>query len=183
MLVLLFAALVLMDWDLLRGPVARLASAKSGRTVSIAGHLRVQLWSRTPTLTVEGLQVANPPWELQRPLLQLERLQVQIELGPLIGGHLVLKRVEVIAPDLYLHQERSGRANWTNADTAPTSATQAASKPFKLPTLHELIIESGRVVMIDDARRLKISGTDDKWAKIRQSIVRHSGIPDEQSKA
>ena len=59
-------------------------------------------------MTIEGLQVANPPWEVPRPLLQLQRLQVQLELRPLLGGHLVLRRVEIDHPDLYLHQENSG---------------------------------------------------------------------------
>lgn len=158
-LVLLFAALASMDWDLFKGPIARLASAKSGRTVSIAGHLHVQLWSRTPTVTIEGLQVANPPWDVPRPLLQLQRLQVQLELRPLLGGHLVLRRVEIDHPDLYLHQENSGRANWTDANTAPTSATQSAPKPFNLPAMHELIIESGTLVLLDDPRRLQVRGT------------------------
>ena len=155
----LVAILALMDWDLFKGPLARIASARTGRTISVSGHLHVQLWSRTPTLTIEGLQVANPPWEVARPLLQLQRLQVQVEWRPLFGGHLVLRRVEVDQPQLYLHQEASGRANWTNENTAPTSATKAAPKPFHLPAMHELIIESGKVVVLDDPRRLQIKGT------------------------
>ena len=157
--VVLLAVLTFMDWDMFKGPIARLASAKSGRTVSITGHLHVKLWSRTPTLTVEGLQVANPPWEVPRPLLQLQRLQVQVELGALLGGHLVLKRVEIDQPDLYLHQETSGRANWTDTNTAPTSATKAAPKPFKLPAMHELIVNDGKMELNDDPRRLQVKGT------------------------
>ncbi|HEV2703853.1 MAG TPA: AsmA family protein [Steroidobacteraceae bacterium] len=156
---LLILALALMDWDWLRGPIARALSARSGRTVTISGHLRAHLWSRTPTLTVQGLRVANPPWEPSRPLLQLQQLQVQIDLGALLRGHLVLPRVAIDQPDLYLHQEISGRANWTDANTAPTSATATAAKPFKLPAIHELIINSGKVVLLDDPHRLNIHGT------------------------
>ncbi len=159
LVLVVLAVLTFMDWDMFKGPVARLASAKSGRTVSITGHLHVKLWSRTPTLTIEGLQVANPPWEVPRPLLQLQRLQVQVELGKLLGGHLVLKRVEIDQPDLYLHQESSGRANWTDTNTAPTSATKTAPKPFHLPALHELIISDGKLELNDDPRRLKVKGT------------------------
>jgi AsmA family protein len=157
--VVLIGALALMDWDLLRGPVARVASAKSGRHVSIEGHLQVHLWSSAPTLTIEGLRVDNPPWEVPRPLLQLQRLQVQVELRPLFGGHLILRRVELDQPDLYLHQEASGRANWTNENTAPTSATAPAAKPFNLPTIHELSIDSGNVTLVDDLQKLRIKGT------------------------
>jgi AsmA family protein len=159
LLAILLAALALMDWDLFKRPIARAATGLVGRPVSISGHLHVHLWSSTPTLIIEGLRVDNPPWESSRPLLQLQRLQVQIELRSLFRGHLSLRRIEVDQPTLYLHQEISGRANWTNANTAPTSATAAASKPFNLPAIRELIINSGTLVLIDDPRRLQINGT------------------------
>ncbi|HEY6458279.1 MAG TPA: AsmA family protein [Steroidobacteraceae bacterium] len=156
---ILVALVLLMDWDLFKGPIARVVSTRTGRHVAITGHLHAHLWSTTPTLSVEGVQVANPPWEVTRPLLQLKRLQVQIELRPLLTGHLVLRRVEVDQPDLYLHQESSGRANWTNDNTAPMSATKRAAKPFNLPAIHELVIQSGALVLLDDARKLRIRGT------------------------
>jgi uncharacterized protein involved in outer membrane biogenesis len=155
----LILALAFMDWDLLRGPLARTASAHSGRTVTIDGHLRVHLFSRTPNASIEGLRVANPPWEAQRPLLQLQKLEVQVDLRALLRGHLVLRRVAIEQPDLYLHQEASGRANWTDTNTAPTSATAAASKPFKLPAIRELVVDGGKVVLVDDPRKLHIEGT------------------------
>ena len=175
LLVILVAILALLDWDVLRGPIARVASAKSGRTVTIPGHLRVHLWSSTPTLTIEDLRVANPSWELPRPLLQLQRLQVQIELSQLLRGHLVLKKVEIDQPDLYLHQEKSGRANWTNDNVAPTNPNAPPPKPFSLPAIHELIIQSGKLELADDLRRLQVSGTieADERATTNQSDAFH----------
>ena len=175
LLVILVAVLALLDWDMLRGPIARVASTKSGRTVTIPGHLRVHLWSSTPTLTIEDLRVANPSWELPRPLLQLQRLQVQIELSQLFRGHLVLKKVEIDQPDLYLHQEKSGRANWTNDNVAPTNPNAPPPKPFSLPAIHELIIQSGKIELADDLRRLQVSGTiqADERATTNQSDAFH----------
>ena len=103
--------------------------------------------------------MANPSWEPSRPLLDLQLLQVQVDLGALLRGHLVLPRVEIDQPDLYLHQETSGRANWTDTNTAPTSANAPASKPFNLPAIHELIINSGKVALLDDPHRLNVMGT------------------------
>ena len=175
LLVILVAVLALLDWDMLRGPIARLASTKSGRTVTIPGHLRVHLWSSTPTLSIEDLRVANPSWELPRPLLQLQRLQVQVELSQLLRGHLVLKRVEIDQPDLYLHQEKSGRANWTNDNVAPTNPNAPPPKPFSLPAIHELIIQSGKIELADDLRHLQVSGTiqADERASTNQADAFH----------
>jgi hypothetical protein len=150
--------LTFMDWNLLKGPIERTASARFGRAVTIAGPLQVRGWSRAPTVTINGLTVGNPPWESNRPMLKIERVQIQLELLPsLLHAALVLGRVELDHPDIYLHQERSGRANWTFENNAPTK--QRASPPPKLPALRDLVIDSGTLMLIDELRRLKVKGT------------------------
>ena len=161
LIIVLFLVLALLDWDMFRGPIARMASTKSGRIVTIPGHLRVQLWSSTPSVAIEDLRVANPSWESQQHpyLLQLQRVEVRLELSQLLRGNLVLRKIEVDQPDLYLHQEKSGRANWTDANVAPTNPNAPPPKPFKLPAIHELLIQSGKIELTDDLRKLKVSGT------------------------
>lgn len=158
---LLVTALVLVltfaDWNVFKGPITRAASARFGRAVTIAGPLQVQIWSRTPTVTLTGLTIGNPPWESNRPLAKIERVQIQLELRSLFTGHLVLRRVELIHPQIYLHQEKSGRANWTFENNAPTKAR--ARRPPRLPVLRDLVIESGTLELLDELRRLKVNGT------------------------
>ena len=48
------------DWNWFRGPVARIASARMHRQVTITGDLRVHLWSWQPSATVDGVHIANP---------------------------------------------------------------------------------------------------------------------------
>jgi len=150
-------ALTFMDWNLLKGPIERSASIRLGRAVSIAGPLQVRIWTRSPTVTLSGLTVGNPPWDAGPPLLQVERLQVELELAPLLAGHLVFRRVALTRPQIYLHQELSGRANWTFANQAPSSARN--SRPPRLPVMRDLLIERGRLVLIDEIRKLKVIGT------------------------
>jgi AsmA family protein len=157
LLMLLILGLSFTDWDRLKGPIERSASARFGRSVTISGPLRVRLWSHTPTVTVTGLTVGGPSWEPDRPVAQIERVQIQLELPSLLRGHVVLRRVELTRPRIYLHQEKSGRANWTFENNAPSKAH--ASTPAKLPAMRELIIESGGLLLIDDLRRLKVEGS------------------------
>ncbi|HEV7612488.1 MAG TPA: AsmA family protein, partial [Steroidobacteraceae bacterium] len=42
------AALALFDWNSLKHPIERIASAKLGRTVHIDGNLQAHIWSWTP---------------------------------------------------------------------------------------------------------------------------------------
>jgi AsmA family protein len=150
-------ALAFMDWNLLKHPIEQVASAHSGRTVTIDGDLKVHIWSWTPTVTVNRLTVGNPAWEANRPMAKIERLQIQLKLLPLLKGDVILPRVELLRPDVYLHQDKQGRANWTFENQAPSNAP--ASKPAKLPVVRDLLIESGKLTLADDIRKLKLNGT------------------------
>ncbi len=48
------------DWNALRGPISRMASAATGREIVIAGDLDVNPWSWTPQIRVSGLSIGNP---------------------------------------------------------------------------------------------------------------------------
>src|SRR6185312_13768880 len=108
LVVILVLALAFMDWNLFKHPIERVASAKSGRTVTIGGDLKVHIWSWTPTVTVNRLILGNPPWEANRPMASIERLEIQLKLLPLLKGDVILPRVALLKPDLYLHQDKSG---------------------------------------------------------------------------
>lgn len=150
-------ALALLDWNAMKGPIERMASARSGRTVEIAGDLEVHPWSWTPSFSVSGLTVGNPPWEPAKPMARIERLQVQIKLLPLLKGEVILPRVEIIRPNVYLHRDASGRANWTFANTKPTNAP--AGRPPKLPVVRDFLIEGGVLAVRDEMMKLSVEGT------------------------
>lgn len=149
-------ALAFLDWNLFKHPIERLASAKLGRTVQIAGDLQVRIWSWTPTVTVNGLTLGNPPWEVGRPMAKIDRLEIRLKLLPLLKGDVILPRVALFKPDVYLHQDKAGRANWTFENKAPTNA--AASGPSKLPVIRDLLIQDGKLTLADDIRHLKVDG-------------------------
>ncbi len=157
LVVLVVVALSVLDWNLIKHPIERMASAKSGRSVTISGPLDVRIWSWTPRVSLSGLAVGNPPWEQARPMLTIERLQVQVKLLPLLKGDVILPRVEVIHPVLYLHRETSGRANWTFGNTKPTNAPAAAAP--KLPVVRDFLIQNGTLTLADDILKLKLDGT------------------------
>ncbi len=156
-LLVLILIVTFVDWNRFRTPLARLASAHLGREVTIAGPLQGHLWSRTPSLSIGGLEIGNPPWESAPRLAKVEHLEIQLELSSLFHGHLVLRRVALIRPELYLHREKSGRANWTFESTAPND--DRASPPAKLPAIQNALIESGKLILVDAISRLDANGT------------------------
>ncbi len=110
--VLLLAALLLVfRWDWLIPLAEARASVALGRPVTIQ-HLHVGL-GRALTLRVEGLRVANPAgFDPDPPLALVPRLEAEVALRPLLGGHFVLPRVALDQPVLALRQNADGRANF-----------------------------------------------------------------------
>jgi uncharacterized protein involved in outer membrane biogenesis len=155
--VLLLLILATIDWNRLKGPIERMASTRSGRVVKIEGALDVHIWSLTPKASIQGLVVGNPPWEAQRPMVRIDELKVQMKLLPLFIGDVILPRVELVRPEVYLHRDSKGRANWTFENTRPSNAP--ADKPPKLPVVRNFFIEDGRLTVRDEIIKLKVDGT------------------------
>jgi hypothetical protein len=154
---ILLVTLALIDWSALKGPIERMASARSGRAVKIDGALDVHIWTWAPRATLEGLTIGNPPWEPSRPMIHVDRLNVQMKLLPLLKGDVILPRVELVRPNVYLHRDASGRANWTFASTRPSNAP--AGEPPKLPVVRDFLIQDGQLTLRDDIRKLEVEGT------------------------
>jgi AsmA family protein len=157
LLVSLPLMLVLVDWNWLKHPIERIASSRAGRSVKIAGNLDVHLWSWTPTITLGALTLGNPPWEVGPPLATIERVEIRIKLLPLLKGDLILPRVALYAPDVYLHRDKGGRVNWSYENRSPTNAP--SSRPSRLPAVQDLLIQDGQLTLLDDVRHLKVRGT------------------------
>lgn len=158
LLVVVLLLLAFADWNRLKGPVERMASAASGRVVKIEGDLDVHSWSFTPHVRVGGLVVGNPPWEpAKQPMAQIEQIDVRVKLLPLLIGDVILPRVELIEPNVYLHRDVQGRANWTFESTKPSNAP--AGEPAKLPVVRDFLIQDGKLTVRDEILKLKVDGS------------------------
>src|SRR5690242_18387244 len=154
---LLIAAIALFiyffQWNWLRGPIDRYATAKLNRPVAIHGDLSGHVWTWTPSLTARDVTVAQPPWAGSGPMATLPKLTVAIDLKALIHGKgLVLTLVEAEQPKVALQREASGRNNWT---FGPPTATP---QPLRLPAIRHFTIDDGRLTLNDARRHLRFTG-------------------------
>jgi uncharacterized protein involved in outer membrane biogenesis len=144
--------LLLFDWDWLRGPISRYASARTGREVRIEGHLRIHPWSWTPRAEVQGLRIGNPKWVGSGDMAYVREVDVRARLLPLFIGRLDLPLLRLDQPTVDLIRDKDDRANWRF--DAPSS-----SKPAQLPPIQRFVIRDGHVSMKDARRDLVLSGT------------------------
>ncbi|MDB5476806.1 MAG: AsmA family rane protein [Phenylobacterium sp.] len=141
------------DWNWFRAPMARFASARLHREVTISGNLDVHPWSWTPTATVDGVHVANPTWAGRGPMADIGRIAVRIRLAPLFTGNLDLRRLEFDDPQVTLWRDKAGRATWDFSDG------KQAGAPLRLPPIRNFIINAGDLKVQDDIRKLVFTGS------------------------
>ncbi len=133
---LLALVLVFFPWDLLRGPLNRYVSERTGRHFEITRHLEVKL-GRTTRILADGIEFANPEWARDPHLVKAEGAEIHIELFPLLQRRIVLPRIELREPRLGLQLEPDGRRSWAlGRDTGD---------PQNFPDIGALVVDRGSV--------------------------------------
>lgn len=141
------------DWNWFRGPVARIASARMHREVTINGDLKVDLFSWQPSATVGGIRIANAPWAGRQDMADIGRLSVRIRLLPLLIGRVDLRLLRFDQANVALLRDANGRANWD------FSGGRKAAEPLRLPPIRDFVINDGRLTYRDVQRKLSFDGT------------------------
>lgn len=149
----LLLVLFTLDWNTMRGPVSRFASARLGREVHIDGNLRVHLFSWEPWMKAERVRVANPRWLPNSQMGQLDRITIQVRLWSLLFGPTIYPLVEVDRPDVALVRDSTGRANWKFSATPDNNPTA-----LDLPPITRFVINDGHVTLRDAKSRLTFDG-------------------------
>jgi hypothetical protein len=152
--VVLALALVLMDWNAMRGPVSRTISARVGRPVTIQGTLDVKFHFGTPRITVTGLEIGNPKWAGEGAMAHVDRLTMDVRLLPLLIGNIVLPNVHIEKPQVMLLRNEEGNGNW---ELSKRKGGQSGDAP-DLPVVHRFALENGRVKYIDRKRKIEFEG-------------------------
>jgi uncharacterized protein involved in outer membrane biogenesis len=158
LVVLVLAAAIFLwtaDWNRLRGPIARYASAQTHRHIEIDGDLKVHLLTWTPTVSIGGLKVGAPAWAGPQDTADIDRIIVSVRFWPLLTGRLVMPLVQLDRPRLNLLRDRQGRESWSLGSGKPSG------KPFRLPPIERFVIDQGRISFTDETRRLRIDGVID----------------------
>jgi uncharacterized protein involved in outer membrane biogenesis len=148
--VMVYVVLAQTNWNWLRGPIGRFASARTGRQVSIGGNLTAHLLTFTPRIEVGGLKVGNPAWAGPGDVVDVAELKLQVKALPLLIGRLELPLVDLESPRIDLVRDLSGQENWVLG--APTG------KATKLPPINRFLIANGSLRLTDAQRKIVFNG-------------------------
>jgi len=157
---LLIAALLifvlLFEWNWLRGPIGRWASAKYDREVAIRGDLDVKLFTWTPTIIVNDLKFGGPQWAKDRDTATVSRIEASFRLRKLFAGQVEMPLLSFTNPEIYLLATEDGRQSWALQPSKPDKG-----EGMKLPVIQQLIIQNGHIVVDEQKRGLTLDATVD----------------------
>lgn len=149
----LLAVIVVLDIWLTFGGVNQTLAARLsqslGRQVTIQ-QTTVSVW---PTLGIRlsGLKIANMKGGNAPSALTARAVDLGFDPLRLLTGKILVRRLTLEAPTLYLERLSDGQANWALAKAAPLSRPRAATDLGTIQIDH-LSIRSGRIVSRDDLR-------------------------------
>ncbi len=146
--------LLLFDWNLLRGPIGRWASARYDREIQLNGDLDVNLFSWTPSARVRDLRIGGPDWAREKDTLTVEDLRASVRLRALLTGNVEMPLVQVVRPRAVLVATADGRQSWRLDPDAPDTG-----EGLKLPPINRLLIQDGRLSLDEQGRKIRLEAT------------------------
>jgi AsmA family protein len=144
-----FLWLYFLDWNTMRGPVSRWASAKLRREVHINGNLTVHIFSWTPHVSASGVTVANPNWAQRPHAADIPHLAFSFRLIPAIFGDAILPLVQFDKPDIVIQRRPDGVTNWDFGN---------GSAGWNLPPIQRFLVREGHIKIDDRIRHLLFTG-------------------------
>ncbi len=162
LVVLIGGALVapgFVDWNKYKPQAVDQIRKATGFNVALNGDLGLTILP-SPRLFIENVDVAAPQGSTEEHLARVKRLDVNLAIGPLLGGKVDFSSVKLIEPDIALEVLADGKENWMtpelqamkNKEPQPGDKTPAIA-------LRDVSIEKGRFVYRDgkDAKPLEIT--------------------------
>ena len=87
-------------------------SAALERPVKLEGPISFT-FSLQPSLILEKVRVANPSWASQEDLIQIDHLEIQVSLAPLLQRRLRVENMLLEGVNFLLEENAAGLNNWT----------------------------------------------------------------------
>lgn len=101
----------------------------TGRELRIGGDVDLAVLPGL-TLRLSDVTLSNPDWAEAPNLMTLDSAELDMSLLPLVTGELVVDRLVISDPALFLEQDAQGRASW---DFTPTAKEETAPSEERAP--------------------------------------------------
>ncbi len=140
------------DYNKFKPQITGLVKEYTGRELTLAGDIKFGI-GLYPTLEIEDVAFQNAAWGSRPEMAKIGRLEVQLELLPLISGDIRLKRLTLLKPDFLIEIDKSGKTNLdfdlpAKKEPEPDTEKRVEAVPA-LFAFKEITIKNGKVELKD----------------------------------
>jgi len=149
------------DINQYRGQIADALSKQTGRTVKFGGPIHLTFSMHGVGLAVEDASIGNPSWASRPQMAGIGKLQIGVELMPLMSHQIVISELDISNADILLETNANDQHNWDMKPAAaatettepkttvaqPKTSTQSAA-PI-MPRINELSVVNSQLAMRD----------------------------------
>lgn len=158
LVVLLVVALVapsFMDWNQYKAQAVHQVKSMTGLDLELAGDIGFTILP-SPRIMAEKVTIKAPAGSKEPTLASLERLDMNVDLFPLLSGEVSVKYVTLVKPEINLEKLESGKLNVMTPEIEALSGEQGAetqkSGGPKI-SLDKIVIDNGVFSYYDHAAK------------------------------
>ncbi len=150
------------DVNQYRDVIAQKAEETTGRKLTLAGKIYLNVFTFSPSVTVEDVSLANAPWGSRPEMMKLKKLEAVVALLPLLHKEIEIRRFILDGPDILLETDANGKGNWEfsaagtaaappGGQKAPAGAPPTAAPGAAIPqvSVNEVAIKDGTLTYRD----------------------------------
>ncbi|HEX9791150.1 MAG TPA: AsmA family protein [Kiloniellales bacterium] len=128
-IIVLLAAPFFIPAETYKTQIAQAAYDATGRELNIKGDMRLSLFPRIE-LEAADVSFANAPGAAEPDMARLQKLQVQLQIWPLLSGQVRVDSFILVQPVIHLEVDKAGQPNWVFAKAGmPAAGGGATSTP------------------------------------------------------
>ncbi|MGD9072299.1 MAG: AsmA family protein [Desulfobacterales bacterium] len=135
MIVILISAVYVVlktyDYNKLKPLVAQVVEDATGRKLSLSGKVNLEI-GLMPALVVTNIALANVPGGSQPQMIEIEKLQAQFRLLPLLLKKLEVKQIGLFGVKVLLETDADARGNWDFVAGDSSAGRIGALKPVEI---------------------------------------------------
>ena len=119
------------DYNKLKPLVSRMVEDATGRKLSLDGDVNLEI-GFAPALVVTDVALSNVSWGSQPQMIEIERLQVQVRLLPLLFKDLAIKYIRLSGVKVLFEKGSSSQGNWDFFAGSNSTGSIGTFKPTAL---------------------------------------------------
>lgn len=114
------------DLNKYKSYVSDIVEEQLGRKLAINGNASVGI-SLIPTIVVEDVELANAAWATAPEMVKVQRMEVKFALLPLLKKQIVIDKIAIVKPQIFLETSKDGKNNWDFEKPKGNEKTQQAA--------------------------------------------------------